>query len=56
MNLKKDKHGAPNTDDADVPDRLKSTSAPPKTNTYDTDEFHFQRWDWILDEMIWACG
>jgi hypothetical protein len=52
--LKETKHGAPMTDDEDVPDNLKSTSAKPKEEEWDTDEFHFQRWDWILDEMIWA--
>jgi hypothetical protein len=52
--LKETKHGAPMTDDDDVPDNLKSTSAKPKENEWDTDEFHFERWDWILDEMIWA--
>jgi hypothetical protein len=52
--LKETKHGAPMTDDDDVPDNLKSTSAKPKEEEWDTDEFHFQRWDWILDEMIWA--
>jgi hypothetical protein len=52
--LKETKHGAPMTDDEDVPDKLKSTSAKPKEEEWDTDEFHFQRWDWILDEMIWA--
>ena len=54
IQLKKTKHGAPYTDDKDVPKELKSTSAPPKENEWDTDEFHFQRWDYILDEMIWA--
>ena len=52
--LKETKHGAPMTDDEDVPDNLKSTSAKPKEEEWDTDEFHFERWDWILDEMIWA--
>jgi len=52
--LKETKHGAPMTDDEDVPDNLKSTSATPKVEEWDTDEFHFERWDWILDEMIWA--
>ena len=54
LQLKETKHGAPYTDDKDVPKELKSTSAPPKENEWDTDEFHFQRWDYILDEMIWA--
>ena len=52
--LKETKHGAPFVDDEDVPDELKSTSAPPKENEWDTDENHFKRWDWILNEMIWA--
>ena len=54
VQLKKDKHGAPCVDDDDVPIELRSTSAKPKENDWDVDEFHFQRWDWVLDEMIWA--
>ena len=54
IQLQATKHGAPFTDDEDVPERLRSTSAPPKENEWDTDEFHFARWDWILSEMIWA--
>lgn len=52
--LKETKHGAPFVDDEDVPEELKSTSAPPKENEYDTDANHFKRWDYVLDEMIWA--
>jgi len=52
--LKATKHGAPNVDDEDVPDELKSTSAPAKENEYDVDANHFKRWDWVMDEMIWA--
>lgn len=52
--LKETKHGAPNVDDDDVPVELRSTSAPPKEEEYDVDGNHFKRWDWILDEMIWA--
>jgi hypothetical protein len=52
--LKATKHGAPNTDDVDVPEELRSTSASPKINDWDTDENWFKRWDWILDEMIWS--
>ena len=54
IQLKATKHGAPWVDDEDVPEELRSTSAPPKENEYDTDDFHFKRWDWVLDEMIWA--
>jgi hypothetical protein len=28
--------------------------AQPKEHEWDTDDLHFMRWDWILDEMIWA--
>jgi hypothetical protein len=52
--LKKDKHGSPFVDDTDVPENLRSTSAPPKENEYDTDANHFARWDWVMDEMIFA--
>mgnify|MGYP000043039711 FL=1 len=52
--LKASKHGAPNTDDVDVPKELWSTNAEPKENEHDTDSNHFKRWDWILDEMIFA--
>lgn len=52
--LHENKHGAPYTDDADVPEHLRSTAAPAKENEYDTDENHFKRWDWIMEEMIWT--
>ena len=52
--LHKTKHGAPMVDDEDVPDNIKSVSAPPKENDYDVDDFHFKRWDWVMEEMIWA--
>jgi uncharacterized protein with WD repeat len=52
--LQKTKHGAPYVDDADVPEYLRSTSAPPKESEYHTDDNHFKRWDWVLDEMIFA--
>jgi len=54
--LKKTAHGAPYTDDEDVPEHLRSTAAKPKKNEWDTDSNHFKRWDWILGEMIWAFG
>jgi hypothetical protein len=52
--LKEKKHGAPFVDDEDVPEELKSTSAPAKENEWDTDDNHFARWDWAMDEMIFA--
>jgi hypothetical protein len=54
--LKADGRGAPFVEDVDVPENLKSTSAAPKENDWDTDEHHFARWEYILDEMIFAFG
>jgi hypothetical protein len=42
--LRKTAHGAPCTDDEDVPEHLRSTKAKPKKNEWDVDEFHFKRW------------
>lgn len=52
--LSSNKHGAPYVDDEDVPEHLRSTSAPPKENEYDIDDNHFKRWDWVMDEIIFA--
>lgn len=52
--LRDNKQSAPYVDDEDVPEHLRSTAAPPKENEWDTDNNHFRRWDWVLDEMIFA--
>ena len=52
--LQATKHGSPLVDNEDVPDHLKSTAAPPKENEWDTDDNHHKRWDWVMDEMIFA--
>jgi len=52
--LKATQHGAGFVDDEDVPEELKSTSAPAKENEWDTDANHFARWEYVLDEMIFA--
>lgn len=52
--LKTNKHGSPHVEDEDVPEHLRSTAAPPKKNEYDTDDNHHARWEWVLDEMIFA--
>ena len=54
VELQKNKHGAPSVDDEDVPEELRSTSAPPTENDWSTDDNYFKRWDWVLDEMIWT--
>lgn len=51
--LKEKKHGSPYVDDDDVPEKLRSTSAPP-VEDHDVDENHHKRWDWVMGEMIFA--
>ena len=52
--LKETKHGSALVDDADVPEEIRSTSAAPKENEWDTDEFVHARWEWVLDEILFA--
>jgi len=56
--LKETKHGSGHVDDDDVPEELRSTSAPDLTdeekNYGHTDDNFHKRWDWVLDEMIFA--
>jgi hypothetical protein len=49
--LKATKHGAPQVDDSDVPKHLRSK---PQTPEDDLDPHYFERWDYVLSEMIWA--
>jgi len=44
------KHGAPYVDNKDVPKELRAKVK----NEYGTDDTHFERWDWVMNEMIWA--
>ena len=48
----------PMVDDEDVPENLRSTAAPALTeeqkNCGHTDDNWFKRWEWVLDEIIWA--
>lgn len=52
--LKETKHGSPDVGDEDVPEELRSTSAPPKEKDWDIDDNWHKRWDWAMDEMIYA--
>ena len=55
--LKATKHGAPNVDDEDVPEPMRSTAPGARDRCeepWDLDEHFFDRWDYVLDEMIWA--
>lgn len=58
VQLKETKHGAPNVDLEDVPEHLRPSEeeiAKYKENG-DTDDKFFERWDWVLGEMIWAMS
>jgi len=52
--LKATKHGSAGVDDEDVPEELRSTSAPPKENDWDIDEKWHARWEWVMEQMIWS--
>jgi len=52
IQLKKDKQGAPHIDDVDVPSNLRDKRKGKKTG--DTDKNWFKRYDYVMDEMIWA--
>jgi hypothetical protein len=54
--LKETKQGAPNVDMTDVPEELRINDPESKAfrSNGETDEKFFDRWDWIMDEMIWA--
>ena len=56
VQLKDTNHGAPNVDAADVPKELRTTKK--QLDAYgkngDVDTKHFERWNWIMDEMIWT--
>ena len=54
--LKETKHGAPNVDNEDVPDILQVSTKEyyEYKRTGETDPNFFKRWDYVLDEMIFA--
>jgi hypothetical protein len=52
--LKEKKHGAPYVDDEDVPERLRSYNSTAAKEDYGLDDNFFNRWDWVLDEIIWS--
>jgi len=58
VQLKETKHGSPFVDDEDVPEHLRSTAAPELTQEQKdcgtTDDNFHKRWEWVLDEMIFA--
>ena len=53
VQLKKHMQGSPLIDINDVPEHLRPTEEPDENNGY-IDNTHHDRWNWVLDEMIWA--
>ena len=51
-----DKQGAPNVDCEDVPEELRATDAELESynQTGETDTHFFDRWNWVLNEMIYS--
>jgi hypothetical protein len=56
IQLKTEMHGAPNVDLQDVPENLHPTKKDQAAYTKNgkTDPKFFERWDWVIDEMIFA--
>lgn len=54
VQLKETKHGSPGVDDEDVPENIRSIHSTTKENEWDSDSLVHDRWNWVLDEMIWA--
>lgn len=56
--LREKKQGYAMVDDDDVPEELRSTSAPPLTqeqiDSAWPDDNGLPRWEWVMGEMIWA--
>ena len=52
--LKEVKHGAPLVDNEDVPEELRATEEEIIDFHSGTDEKYFDRWDYVMDEMIFA--
>jgi hypothetical protein len=52
--LKKTKKGAPIVENSDVPEHLRTTESTSWETYGEIDEKYFDRWDWVLGEMIWA--
>lgn len=51
--LKATKHGAPHVDNEDVPPNLRDNRKVKPANG-ETDKNYFKRWDYVMDQMIWA--
>lgn len=52
--LKDNKGGSAWVDDEDVPEEIRSTKDSTPRNTWDIDEFFHERWNYIMEEMVFA--
>jgi hypothetical protein len=52
--LRVTKHGAPYVDLDDVPEELRAEIVESLKQQGEVDEKHFERWDWVLGEIIFA--
>lgn len=53
VKLRENKHGSGFVDDCDVPAELRATSAPAVDEWHSDGNMH-KRYDWLLDELVWA--
>jgi|694.fasta_scaffold01392_59 hypothetical protein len=51
--LRDTKHGSPMVDEEDVPPHMRHTNITPD-NPWGADNWVHYKWDWVLNEMIWA--
>lgn len=56
LKLKEVKHGSPDVDNEDVPEHLRAEehNVPHPDGYIGTDDSYHQRWEYVLNEMIWA--
>lgn len=56
LKLKEVKHGSPDVDNEDVPEYLRAENhdVPHPDGYLGTDDYFHQRWEYVLNEMIWA--
>ena len=54
--LKETKSGAPIVDNVDVPEEFRAPEDwyEKHSTMGEVDPKHYERWDWVLDEMVWA--
>lgn len=52
--LKETKHGSPYVEDEDLPPHMRHTSRKSEDDYETVDNWIHYKWEWILNEMIWA--